>query len=91
MLDFADYLGQHPTDADKAASPDAVYLSQALILEPKSPLLIQLHGALMIFAWLFLASTGMFTARYYKNTHTSSKPCGVAFWFSVSNDLYLLP
>jgi hypothetical protein len=50
---------------------------------PASYTLIKLHGAFMITAWLVCASTGMFTARYYKLTHTDFQPFNKAFWFVV--------
>lgn len=46
-----------------------------------SRILYQLHGVFMITAWLLCASTGMFTARYYKLTHTHVMPFKKAFWF----------
>lgn len=77
-----DYLGKHPKLGDRDVAPRAVRLDEVVIATGKSPILVELHGAFMIMAWLLCASSGMFTARYYKQTHTNTKPCGVAFWFA---------
>lgn len=81
-------LPKHPSDRDKSASPESVHISDTYILGASSNnWLIQLHGGLMVIAWLLCASTGMFTARYFKLTHTDFSPFGKAFWFSVSKGL----
>jgi hypothetical protein len=79
----ANNLGRHPDNDDKGVSPDAVPLSFIGILGVKSNILIELHASFMIMAWLLCASTGMFTARYYKQTHTDINPLNKAFWFVV--------
>jgi len=52
-----------------------------------SMVLVKFHGAVMVIAWLVCASTGMFTARYYKLTHTEIMPFKKAVWFVVSCEL----
>ncbi|XP_034935155.1 putative ferric-chelate reductase 1 homolog [Chelonus insularis] len=43
---------------------------------------IRIHGALMIFSWIGLASIGMPLARYYKQTWVKSQLCGKDQWFA---------
>jgi len=78
-----DGLSQHDTQ-DKVVSPQAVHISENIILGASANnWLVQLHGGLMVIAWLLCASTGMFTARYFKHTHTDFMPLGKAFWFAL--------
>jgi hypothetical protein len=72
----------------KAASGDPLDIFDTGIYgaESSSKLLVKLHGSIMIVAWLGLASSGMFTARYYKLTHTEFMPFNKAFWFAVSEN-----
>lgn len=80
----ANGLGKHVAAGDRDASPQSVHISDILIMGASpNTWLIQLHGGLMVIAWLLCASTGMFTARYFKLTHTDVTPCGKAFWFTV--------
>ena len=55
--------------------------SASLVAGTSSAWAIQVHGLLMIFAWLACASSGMLMARYYKQTWKSVKPLGKDFWF----------
>ncbi|XP_061177011.1 putative ferric-chelate reductase 1 homolog [Saccostrea echinata] len=54
-------------------------------IKPQEPsmLLYKLHGSLMIFAWIFLSSIGIITARYYKSEWKDMMPCGVKVWFAI--------
>lgn len=49
--------------------------------DSKRGTLISVHGCLMIFAWVFFASVGMFSARYSKSI--SIKLRGLAIWFQL--------
>ncbi|CAG7837810.1 unnamed protein product [Allacma fusca] len=49
----------------------------------KSTIKIELHGVLMIIAWVLLASFGKFTARYYKKEFVGIEICGKALWFVI--------
>ena len=48
-----------------------------------SNLLLRLHAAFMIIAWIGTASTGILLARYYKQTWVGSSMCGKDQWFVV--------
>ena len=52
--------------------------------------LLQVHGALMVFAWISMASTGMVMARYYKQTWRSVRPFKKDLWFTVHRILMSL-
>ena len=80
---LAEGLGYHGSNV--GVTPDAVHMTHIGIIGAKSNILTQLHGGFMIIAWLLCASTGMFTARYYKQTHTDFNPINKAFWFVVSS------
>jgi len=43
----------------------------------------QIHGAVMVLAWIGCASTGMVMARYYKETWKNIKPLKKDLWFRV--------
>jgi len=76
-------LGYHELETDRGVTPDAVHMTYIGVLGSRSNILTQLHGGFMIIAWLLCASTGMFTARYYKQTHTDFNPFNKAFWFML--------
>ncbi|CAG7837806.1 unnamed protein product [Allacma fusca] len=78
-----EFLGKHPSATDRGASSSSVKFSDASVVVAKSNIYIQLHGSFMILAWLLCASSGMFTARYYKQTHTRRQPWGLAIWFHI--------
>ena len=44
-------------------------------LKAKSDILLRLHGAFMIAAWIGAASLGMMVARYFKQTWTGAQCC----------------
>merc|ERR1712079_249488 len=56
-------------------------LGQPGAVASKSKLLIFLHGALMIAAWVCSASLGIIMARYYKQTWTSRTCYNLDQWF----------
>ncbi|XP_014234702.1 putative ferric-chelate reductase 1 homolog [Trichogramma pretiosum] len=45
-------------------------------------LLVRLHGALMLAAWIGTTSIGMLLARYYRQTWVKSQLCGNDQWFA---------
>ncbi|XP_060069909.1 putative ferric-chelate reductase 1 homolog [Ylistrum balloti] len=53
-------------------------------------ILLKLHGCLMIFAWIFLASIGIVLARFYKPVWTDKKMLGEAYWFQLHRSLMVL-
>ncbi|OWA52661.1 putative ferric-chelate reductase 1-like protein [Hypsibius exemplaris] len=48
------------------------------------------HAGLMVGAWMFLASVGIFTARYYKPMWPGTKPCGLPVWFHIHRPIMIL-
>lgn len=50
-----------------------------------SNLLVRLHGAFMLTAWIGTASIGILLARYFKQTWEGSSLCGKDQWFAVLN------
>ncbi|XP_076441041.1 putative ferric-chelate reductase 1 [Babylonia areolata] len=46
-------------------------------------LLVQLHGALMMIAWVMLTSIGIMTAKYGKPMFPKVNPCGANIWFQI--------
>ena len=49
-------------------------------LKAKSDILLRLHGAFMIGAWIGAASLGMMVARYFKQTWTGTQCCKKGGW-----------
>ncbi|XP_062619064.1 ferric-chelate reductase 1-like [Saccostrea cucullata] len=58
-------------------------LNQTIGFKEDSMLLYKLHGSLMIFAWIFLSSIGIITARYYKTERRDMMLCGDQVWFAI--------
>ncbi|XP_063239185.1 putative ferric-chelate reductase 1 homolog [Bacillus rossius redtenbacheri] len=63
-------------------SGESCYLSEVCDFSESSKLLIRLHGALMVAAWIGAASVGILLARYYKQTWSGSQLCGKDIWFA---------
>ncbi|XP_046662444.1 putative ferric-chelate reductase 1 homolog [Homalodisca vitripennis] len=55
-----------------------------------SRLLLKLHGALMVAAWIGAASLGIVMARYYRQTWVTSSFCGKDIWFAWHRFLMLM-
>lgn len=49
--------------------------------------LMKAHGALMVFTWFVLVSTGVLVARYFKTCWPDKKICGKAVWFAIHRTL----
>ncbi|XP_046610894.1 putative ferric-chelate reductase 1 homolog [Neodiprion virginianus] len=65
-----------------AASGEAKLLSDVGGFLVASNLLIRVHGALMLAAWVGAASIGILLARYYRQTWVNSQLCGKDQWFT---------
>lgn len=50
-----------------------------------SKILLRLHGAFMVTAWIGTASIGILIARYFRQTWVGSSLCGKDHWFAVSH------
>ncbi|KAI4806979.1 hypothetical protein KUCAC02_017766 [Chaenocephalus aceratus] len=48
----------------------------------RSPLLIKIHGVLMLTVWMWMVSTAIFIARHYKNVWPEKTLLGQSFGFS---------
>jgi len=42
----------------------------------------QVHGFIMVFAWIFFASTGVLLSRYFKKSWPKNSVCGKPVWYS---------
>lgn len=89
FLLLASGSGIRPTTVDyhdivRMASQQALKLSEVTNVTGKSKLLLRLHGAFMITAWIGTASIGILLARYFKQTWVGSSLCGKDIWFAVS-------
>lgn len=45
------------------------------------------HGAIMVFTWIMLVSTGILVARYFKRAWPDRKICSKAIWFAIHRTL----
>lgn len=70
-----------------ASSGQKSLLSDVGGIRAASDVLIRVHGALMLAAWIGTASIGMVIARYYRQTWVRSQLCGKDLWFAVSFSL----
>ncbi|XP_022913819.1 putative ferric-chelate reductase 1 homolog [Onthophagus taurus] len=76
----ANKVGYH--DVSRLASGDKLLLSDISSLEGASKILLRLHGAFMLAAWLGTASIGVLLARYYRQTWVGTTMCGKDLWFA---------
>nr|CAD7460611.1 unnamed protein product [Timema tahoe] len=72
------------------ASSDGYILSEIVTFASASKLLLRLHGAFMIAAWIGAASVGILLARYFKQTWVGKPFCGKDQWFAWHRILMLL-
>ncbi|KAF5280301.1 hypothetical protein FQR65_LT03110 [Abscondita terminalis] len=63
-------------------SSSSVSLADTNKIAGASRLLIQLHGAFMLTAWIGTASIGTLLARYYRKTWVGKSLCGKDLWFA---------
>ncbi|XP_016968221.1 putative ferric-chelate reductase 1 homolog isoform X2 [Drosophila biarmipes] len=73
-------VGYH--DIGRLPSAQAINLAEVQDLGGSSRLLVQLHGAFMIAAWIGTTSLGIIFARYFKQTWVGSQSCGKDQWFA---------
>ncbi|KAK9497211.1 hypothetical protein O3M35_004571 [Rhynocoris fuscipes] len=64
------------------ASGEKRYLSDVRQLKTADRLLVRLHGAFMIAAWIGTTSIGIVFARYFKQTWVDSSLCSKDLWFA---------
>ena len=50
---------------------------------------IKAHGCLMVFAWIFCATTGIIFARYYKFILPKARLFNLDFWFNIHRPLMM--
>lgn len=73
-------VGYHDIGRLPSASP--INLAVVQELGGSSQLLVRLHGAFMIAAWIGTTSLGIIFARYFKQTWVGSQTCGKDQWFA---------
>lgn len=72
-------VGSH--NIGRAAASHPINLSQVTNLQGGGVLLLRLHGAFMVVAWMGTASIGIILARYFKKAWMDSQVCGSDQWF----------
>ena len=81
-------LGYHSL---KGPTGSAVSLARVgSVAGGRGALLFQLHGVLMLAAWLGCAGAGMIMARYFKKTWRGRQLCGKDLWFVLHRGLMTL-
>lgn len=78
----ANSVGYH--DIGKIATGEPQFLSVVSNIGGASNLLLRLHAAFMLVAWIGTTSIGIILARYFKTTWVGSQLCGKDQWFAVS-------
>ncbi|KAH8396978.1 hypothetical protein KR215_007085 [Drosophila sulfurigaster] len=73
-------VGYH--DIGRLPSAQPINLAVVQDLSGSSMLLVRLHGAFMIAAWIGTTSLGIIFARYFKQTWVGSQTCGKDQWFA---------
>ncbi|GAU99581.1 hypothetical protein RvY_10558 [Ramazzottius varieornatus] len=74
-------VGKHSVRPLASAAP--VALANVAVAASANNDMRKAHGGLMVAAWMFLASIGIFTARYYKDMWLQYQPCGLKLWFHI--------
>ncbi|GJQ82659.1 hypothetical protein Trydic_g19676 [Trypoxylus dichotomus] len=73
-------VGYH--DVGRLAGAEPKLLSDVSEVAAASKILLRLHGALMLTAWIGTASVGILLARYFRQTWVGSQLCGKDLWFA---------
>ncbi|XP_034240379.1 putative ferric-chelate reductase 1 homolog [Thrips palmi] len=81
-------ISYHATNRN--AGGRAVRLAEAAYAGSASNWPMRLHGALMVVAWLFAATSGSLAARYFKAAWGKATICGKAMWFAWHRLLMVL-
>lgn len=76
-------IGRHVTGVPLA-------LAEVGPVQGNSKLLLRLHGAFMLTAWIGTASLGILLARYFRQTWVGSQLCGKDQWFAWHRFLMVL-
>jgi len=90
QLDASNNLKQHGDDSHDALT-QLVVLNRAesftFHVNPASDdsktKLLKAHGIIMVFTWIFIASTGIILARYFKRSWPEQTLCGKPIWYST--------
>ncbi|XP_055626075.1 putative ferric-chelate reductase 1 homolog isoform X2 [Toxorhynchites rutilus septentrionalis] len=69
-------------DIGRTASGVPQVLAEVGAVQGASKLLLRLHGAFMLTAWIGTASLGILLARYFRQTWVGSQLCGKDQWFA---------
>lgn len=76
----ANKVGFH--DIAYLPSGEKKFLADVSEVAGASKLLLRLHGAFMLAAWIGTASVGILLARYYRQTWVGKQMCGKDQWFA---------
>ncbi|XP_019562157.1 putative ferric-chelate reductase 1 homolog isoform X1 [Aedes albopictus] len=77
-------------DIGRHVSGVPLALAEVGPVQGMSKLLLRLHGALMLTAWIGTASLGILLARYFRQTWVGSQLCGKDQWFAWHRFLMVL-
>ncbi|KAF2351088.1 Cytochrome b561/ferric reductase transmembrane [Trinorchestia longiramus] len=66
---------------ERLVSNQATLLESFNNLEASSDIFVVLHASFMVAAWVGAASSGIFIARYFKQTWKNYKTCNIDQWF----------
>lgn len=72
-------VGYHDIGRLPSGSPTNLAIVQDL--SASSTILLRLHGAFMVIAWIGTTSLGIILARYFKQTWVGKQTCGKDQWF----------
>uniref|UniRef100_A0A182Q8D5 DOMON domain-containing protein n=1 Tax=Anopheles farauti TaxID=69004 RepID=A0A182Q8D5_9DIPT len=81
-------VNYHDIGRHVSGSPQS--LAEVGPVQGSSKLLLRLHGAFMITAWIGTASLGILIARYFRQTWVGSQMCGKDQWFAWHRFLMVL-
>ncbi|XP_022622491.1 ferric-chelate reductase 1 [Seriola dumerili] len=60
------------------------------LIGSRSPLLIKVHGVLMLTVWMWTVNTAVFVARHYKHCWPDTTVLGQRLWFQLHRTMMLL-
>ncbi|XP_038127182.1 putative ferric-chelate reductase 1 isoform X2 [Cyprinodon tularosa] len=83
-------FGKHKQQPLVSSQRKLINGSAEVLHGSRGPLILKMHGALMLFAWMLTGSVGTFIASFYKHQWANQTLLGQKVWFQVHRGLMML-
>uniref|UniRef100_A0A3Q2CCI9 Reelin domain-containing protein n=1 Tax=Cyprinodon variegatus TaxID=28743 RepID=A0A3Q2CCI9_CYPVA len=87
---FSTDFGKHSQQPLVSSQRKRINGSAEVLHGSRGPLILKMHGALMLFAWMLTGSVGTFIASFYKHQWANQTLLGQKVWFQVHRGLMML-